>query len=189
MRHLTADEFGRLFETFEHTAFRLEPRDRYNVAGEQEGLRRWLAGETPDDEEEQRRPWLDKMRAATAAGKRVERVRVVTEPLSDYIRFEMDGTVYNDAAGEDIRYLPRHHPVAAQLPGEDYWLFDSRMFCRLNFDADDQLTSFELIDDPGEVVWRCRWRDAAWHYAIPYHKYRSAGRGSQHGVHQHSAGA
>ena len=41
-----------LFETFEHTAFRLEVRDRYDAPYENESLRKFLAGE-PDD-----LPWM-----------------------------------------------------------------------------------------------------------------------------------
>jgi hypothetical protein len=47
MNLLGAEEFRRLCEAFERTAFRLETRDRY--ADEREPLRRFLAGEPPDD--------------------------------------------------------------------------------------------------------------------------------------------
>src|SRR5437879_1085225 len=81
----TGKEFGRLFETFEHTAFRLEVRDRYNEPSEADPLRTFLAGE-PDDlawfED-----WLALVRAATAEGRRFSRVRVVSLPLTDYSRF------------------------------------------------------------------------------------------------------
>jgi hypothetical protein len=170
---LAREEFQRLFLTFEHTAFRLEVRDFYNVAGEQEDFARFLAGEQLDKEKEaaERRPWLDKMRAATAAGKRVERVRVVTEPLTDYIRFEIEGTDLNIAAGEDIRYLPRQHPAAAALPGHDFWLFDSRRLVLMRFDDQARPLPYELTTDPAIVVEHCYWRDAAWHHAISHDQY------------------
>jgi hypothetical protein len=171
---LTREEFQQLFVTFQHTAFRLEVRDFYNVATEQEDFRRWLAGEPLDKETEAaaRRPWLDKMLAATKEGKRVERVRVVTEPPSPYIRFEMDGTDLNIAAGEDIRYLPRRHPIAANLPDHDFWLFDSRHLVVMNFDDQSRPLPYELVADPATVVQHCYWRDAAWHHAIPHEMYK-----------------
>lgn len=170
---LTRDEFQRLFVTFEHTAFRLEVRDFYNIAGEADDFQRFLNGEHLDKraEAEARRPWLDKMRAATAAGKRVERVRVVTEPLSDYLRFEMEGTDLNIAAGEDIRYLPRQHTAAAQLPGHDFWLFDSSRLVLMRFDDQARPLPYELVTDPATVVEHCFWRDTAWHYAVPHDRY------------------
>ncbi|GAB0102412.1 hypothetical protein JMUB6875_13800 [Nocardia sp. JMUB6875] len=39
----------------------------------------------------------------------MQRVRVVTEPHTDYIRFAIAITAGNVAAGEDIRWLPREH--------------------------------------------------------------------------------
>lgn len=172
---LARKEFLDLFTTFEHAAFRLETRDFYNVASEQEDFRRWMAGEHLDKDKEasDRKPWLDKMRAATRAGKRIERVRVVTEPISDYIRFEIEGTDLNLAAGEDIRYLPRQHPAAAQLPGHDFWLFDSRQVVLMRFDEESRPLPYELVTDAETVVRHCFWRDAAWHHAIPHEQYTS----------------
>mgnify|MGYP006178464347 CR=1 FL=1 len=47
------------------------------------------------------------MESQTSTGKRVERVRVVDDPPSDYLRFEISITPHNLAVGEDIRYLDR----------------------------------------------------------------------------------
>ena len=69
-------EFGRLFETFEHTAFRLEVRDHYNDPDEAAPLRKFLARE-PDDLA-WFQDWLALVRAATAEGRRFSRVRVVS---------------------------------------------------------------------------------------------------------------
>lgn len=36
----------------------------------------------------------------------MRRLRVVSEPVRDYVRYEYDGTFTNVAAGEDVRWLP-----------------------------------------------------------------------------------
>ena len=56
-------------------------------------------------------------------------------------------------------------PEAAELPGHDYWLFDSRMLVRMHFDDDDAFLGGEVIEDPAEIVQHNYWRDAAWHKA------------------------
>src|SRR5206468_3635150 len=121
---LTGEAFGRLFavDSFARSAFRLESRDRYNIPAEQQALRRFAAGEP--DPERAARPWLAQMRAVTAAGRRVERVRVISDPPSDYARWLMAGTALNVGAGEDIRYLPRSEAIRLQLPDRDFWIFD-----------------------------------------------------------------
>jgi hypothetical protein len=91
-------------------------------------------------------------------------VRVVSLPLTDYSRFGLTYSRYNNDAGEDIRYLLRDE--AAGLPDFDYWLFDSRTAARMHFDDDDRLLGFELVDEPAVLVELNYQRDAAWHRAI-----------------------
>ncbi|WP_017623149.1 DUF6879 family protein [Nocardiopsis chromatogenes] len=163
-------DLDRLFRDFRFTAWRLETRRAYGVAEEDRPYREWLAGRDPGIGWFV--PWLGLVRAETAKGKRMERVRLVDDPPSDYLRWELWGTPYNLAAGEDIRYLPRGHPVVRELPAEDFWLFDSEAVARLCFDG-DRFTGAELLRGAEEVVRAARARDAAWHYALPYGRYLS----------------
>ena len=155
-------EWRALFETFEHTAFRLEVRDRYNVPSEQGPLHQLLDDGVEDP------AWLDDwlvdIRQAADAGRRFRRVRVVSLPLTGYSRFGLTYAKYNNEAGEDIRYVARED--AAGLPQFDYWLFDSRTVARMHFDDQDHLLGFELVDDPALVVELNYQRDAAWHRAV-----------------------
>lgn len=48
MNLLIGAEFGQLFRTFEHTAFRLETRDQYKSANEDAALRQFVAGDEPE---------------------------------------------------------------------------------------------------------------------------------------------
>ncbi|MGW0192054.1 DUF6879 family protein [Nonomuraea sp. NPDC003201] len=169
MTLVSGDAFGDLFRSFEHTAFRLEPRERYNSPGEHEPLRKFLAGE-PDDLA-WNRPWLDLMAEHTAKGKFVHRVRVVSVPLSDYSRFGLWCAEYAIQAGEDIRYLNRAQ--AHGLPNFDYWLFDSKWAAQLKFDEDDVLLGAEIVTDPAIVVELAAARDDAWHRAITRDQFLS----------------
>jgi hypothetical protein len=166
---LSGEEFRRLCQSFEHTAFRLENRDRYLDDEEQEPVRRFLAGEPPDDAWFM--DWYEAVRQLVAEGRRMERVRVVSEPHSNYTRFGIDlARRLNVPSGEDIRYLPRSRARELGLPDEDFWLLDSSRVLLLHFDG-DLLLGAELVTDPAEVVRRAHWRDAAWHYAIPLDRY------------------
>lgn len=169
---LTGEDFRAVCLGFEHTAFRLETRERYADDEEQEPLRRFLAGEPADDGWFM--DWYEAIQAVTADGRRMERVRVVTEPASDYTRFGIDlARRLNVPAGEDIRYLPRWRAGELGLPDEDFWLLDSSRVLTLRFD-EDALLGAELITDPAAVVRRAFWRDAAWHYAVPVGGYPDA---------------
>jgi hypothetical protein len=166
---LTAEEFWAACLGFEHTAFRLETHERYADDEEEEPLRRFLAGEPPHDA--WFTDWYEAVALLASAGKRMERVRVVSEPRSDYTRFGIDlARRLNVPAGEDIRYLPRHRAAGIGLPDEDFWLLDSSRVLTLHFDG-DVLLGAELVTDPAAVVQRAYWRDAAWHYAVPVDEY------------------
>jgi hypothetical protein len=155
-------EFGNLFHSFEHTAFRLETRDQYKSAIELQALRQFVAGEPVDLGWFQ--DWLTMIREATAGGRRFTRVRVVSMPLTDYSRFGVFCSQHTNAAGEDIRYLTRHSAI--DLPDYDYWLFDSSKLVRMHFDDDENFLGGELVEDPAVIVQHNYWRDAAWHRAV-----------------------
>jgi hypothetical protein len=128
---MTTPDLGKLFQSFRSSAFRLECLPSYAVTedDESEAFRLWLAGEQPPDKE---REWPKLVASAVAAGKSMQRVRLGLEPLSDYLRFEMDwGYPSNVAAGEDIRILD--HELAGLLK-VDFWLFDDATAVVLEYD-------------------------------------------------------
>jgi hypothetical protein len=167
------EEFDDLFRNFEHTAFRLETLQTYSVEYEEEPIRRFLAGELrPRDPSKDE--WCGLIRAARDAGKRMERVHVVEEPLSDYLRYEL-GWSYgpNVDAGEDIRIAP----VSAgfwvdDLPrGRDFWLFDSRDLWIMEYDEQGRFLYADHTDNPVEVVQHNYMRDVAMHAGIRFREY------------------
>lgn len=156
--------FAELFDAYQHTAVRLEIKDRYAASpAEIEAARKFRAGE-PDDRA-WHRPWLDAVRRRTAQGKTMQRVRVVTLPLSAYAAFSFHNVLNNIEAGENIRYLVRED--AAGLPGYDYWVFDDARLCVLQFDAADILLGAELTEDPDVVRAHRKHFDDAWSRSVP----------------------
>src|ERR1700722_16784082 len=120
-----------LFRTFAATAWRLEVRTSYGLLADDQPYQDFLAGREPDLA--WFTPWLDLMREQIqGAGKRLERVRVVDEPPSDYLRWECYLNRSNAEAGEDIRYLSRHSADALRLPAYDFWIFDSAAVASLS---------------------------------------------------------
>ncbi|MCX5561712.1 DUF6879 family protein [Streptomyces sp. NBC_00038] len=164
------DEFDRLFTQFEHTAWRLETRRRYASDEGTDTYTQFTRGEPViwegvDDE------WCAERREQTALGKRFERVRIVDNPPTPGQLYLLDNARRNGAVGEDIRNLWRADAERLQLPDADFWIFDSRLVARLNFDDADDLVSVELITEPVEVNRYAQARDGAWHYAVPYEEF------------------
>lgn len=154
---------------FAHTAWRLETRREYAADQGTEEYRQFLAGVVPPSD--LAGPWFVNARAQTQQGKRIERVRLVDEPPSDGQRYLLATTPDNLAAGEDIRYMSRAHAQRIGLPDEDFWLFDSRVLARFNWE--DASRRLELTTDSRAVLLACQARDAAWHYATRYETFKA----------------
>lgn len=157
------EEFGRLFETFEHTAWRLETRRGYASDREDPTYLEFVeTGAITLDYDDD---WSRNIRRQVLAGKTVGRVRIVDEPPTEGQLFLLADSPRSTAAGEDIRCLPRGEADARLLPAEDFWIFDSRLVALLNFDGQDVFHDVEIITEPAEVLRYCQLRDVATHGA------------------------
>jgi hypothetical protein len=150
---------------------RLEIRDSYDVTAERGQLARYLAGE-PGPDPDRKSPWLDELRADTAAGKRWQWVHVVRGPLSPYLRMAFEwGYSANVRAGADVRILDlAEHPWPDGLVDEEFWLLDDHAVLIMRYDDQGRYLGAEPAG-PGELGRYRRARDAAWQAAVPLSLY------------------
>jgi hypothetical protein len=176
---LASGEFNELFTSFGHTAYRLETLQRYDVSYEEETFAAFLAGH-PVPPDMAKNEWTSMISQAVAAGKSFRRVHVVSEPLTDYLRYEIEWSYGpNVAAGEDIRILPGQ-PGPLGLPDHDYWLFDSRDLWVMEYDGDGRFLHAEQASDPAAIVQHNYWRDQALSLATPYTDYLTRAAAPRH---------
>ncbi len=164
-------EFRALFDRFEHSVFRLETLQTYQGSRERDLLAEFLAGRSrPVDQT--KADWVSMIAANVRVGKAVQRVHVVREPLTDYLRFELTwGYELNAETGEDIRLVPIRDAWPRELPQHDYWLFDAAKLYNMHYDADGTWLGIEHVRDPAMIVEACAWRDAALHLGTPWQSY------------------
>ncbi|MCQ8769142.1 DUF6879 family protein [Streptomyces telluris] len=173
MNLITPAQRDELFRSLERDAFHLELKDHYGSPVEDTPYARWQKGE-PDDYA-WLEPWTTLMKGVTGAGRRVRRVRVVTEPHSRYVGWEHSLTRLNLEMGEDIRWLPRSRlPEGITFPvdGNDWWLFDDRLLAVGHFDESGRVLGSELIEDAETVAECIRVRDLLWSVAVPHREYK-----------------
>jgi len=125
------------------------------------------------DPAERWRDWYLLMRETTGRGVQVRRARIVSEPVTDYIRFEHDVTPgLNIAGGELVRWLPRHRTAGLTVPPTDFWVFDERVVIWNHFSGDGSWVGEERADDP-ELAKLCTASfDAVWDRAIAHEEYQ-----------------
>lgn len=165
--HLTFDE---LFARCTRQAVHLEMRDDYTPSDPV--FIDWRSGATIDPRERWRE-WYDLMSATTARGVVVRRARIVSEPVTDFIKYEYDLTEgLNLAAGEDVRWLPRRQASDIAMPGNDFWVFDNRLVRFNYFAGNGEETGDELVDDEAVVRLCASAFEFVWQRAIPHREYR-----------------
>jgi hypothetical protein len=162
--------FADLFRQFSTSAWRWEAQGTYHQPDEVEPWQRWRDGVPVSTDLDWLAPWLDLVRAATRAGKRFERVRMITEPLTEYLRWQLEVTPANLDAGEDIRVLTEAEARRLNLPDQDFWLFDNERVAVLHFGPSD-LDGTEIITEPATVARYRTWRDVAWRHAVAFEQY------------------
>lgn len=173
MEPISAEERRQLLTTFRSEAVHLEMRDVYATDIEKDRFATWLRGEPldPDAEAEWWRPWVELMNSITGAGKTLRRLRIVSEPVTDYIRFEWLDAANLVRAGEDVRWLPRRNASKLLLPGNDFWMFDRQTVAFTHFSGDGHVLDREVTTD-SDIVGTCTAAfEAAWEVAIPHAAY------------------
>ena len=163
-----------LLRSSERSAVHLEMRDGYMRSDP--AFIEWQAGKRydPADRDTWWRPWLQLIADLTARGVEVRRARIMSEPVSEYIRFEYDITFTNVAAGEQVRWLPRRRATDLALPGNDFWLFDERLVLVNHFTGEGESAFREATGDPDIVKLCASAFEAVLERAIPHEDYRPA---------------
>ncbi|WP_282695599.1 DUF6879 family protein [Streptomyces sp. CC208A] len=164
--------FSELIAGCQRSAVHLELRDSYGIASEDEDFAEWRElGEISPASVERRRDWLDLVKETVGRGVVMRRARVVSVPVSEYIRYEYAGTYLNVEAGELIRWLPRPEAATLALPGADFWLFDDHLIRFGHFAGNGDFVSHELNDDP-EVVKMCAAAfESVWTRSTPHERF------------------
>ncbi len=108
----------------------------------------------------------------------MHRVHVVTEPITDYLRFELSwGYQPNVEAGERIGIVavPPGESWPTELPERtDFWLFDLTVLYVMRYDHRNAWLATERVTEPGAIKRARCWREAALHLAAPWQDYIAA---------------
>lgn len=158
-----------LLKASTRSAIHLELRDWYTL--DDDDWRTWRAGQQPDVAVT-RASWSDMVREVTGRGVVIRRLRIVSEPVSDYVHYEYDITeAHNIAAGEEVRWLSRRDASELFLPPSDFWVFDDVVVFN-HFDGDGEWIEEELREDAALAKRLTEAFDAAWAVATPHGDYR-----------------
>ena len=168
---ITLEQLAQDFTSlFRRRVFRLETLDYYDAANEREPYAAFLAGQPVDPA--WRGPWQGLVRGVRESGRTMERVHIVSEPVTDYIRFSLlHGYPASVEAGEEVRILGLAAASDAGLGRDDFWLFDDDLVALLAYDGDGSAERVSLTNEPGKLALLRATRDRALWLARPLARY------------------
>ncbi|GAA1794350.1 hypothetical protein GCM10009682_15170 [Luedemannella flava] len=149
-------------------ALHLEMRDTY---ARTDRFVAWQAGQLFDRSEGDAW-WHGLLAPLVSRGGDIRRLRIVSEPVTDYVRYEFEVTPFaNLAGGEAVRWLPRHRASDLRLPGNDFWLVDDVLLFNLA-SGDGEFVGVEPNEDPEVLAFCVASFEAAWDRAVDHSDYR-----------------
>jgi hypothetical protein len=126
------------FETFEKYAFRLEALPQYIVSEEWDSFDYFLATGLVRHSDSS---WPELIKKNVAAGKKMERLRLFSQKLTDYERYETQ-SYRGPGVGERIKVALRNDFVEKYL--YDFWFFDDKWIAQVNYEADGTFINFDV---------------------------------------------
>lgn len=169
-RTIDRAEFQQMVTSFERSAWRWECQGEYYEPGEAELVQRWREGSADYSFLD---GWRQRQRTWRAEGKTWQRVRMVTDPPTDYLRWMLDFTHLAVEAGDDIRWMDEADARRLEAPTDDFYLLDDNRLVIMHFDHNG-VSGATIEDDPAAIAQAQRWREIAWANAVPHHEYLSA---------------
>jgi hypothetical protein len=169
------------FREFRLSAIRLECLPAYSVHGEAESIQAWREGLPRPERSLRTSDYLRDVAVDVLNGRQRARVRVVDEPLSEYIRWELDSYTENAVAGEEIRIAVRNggdDKAQRDLADvSDFWYFDrgeeDERAVLMYYEADGTFISSHLATAV-DHSWCRRMLARAWKHSVPLNEYVAA---------------
>jgi hypothetical protein len=131
----------------QQSLFRFEALQNYAVDEEEKSFSEFL--KTGKVEISDNQEWYEFISAKVASGVKMQRVRLVTLPLTTYTRYELP---YLEAAsdhGDQIYIIMDQDFRKLTIPVQDFWLIDDLHALLMNYDDQGKYQNFQLFENVG----------------------------------------
>lgn len=167
-------DIAALLSSAQRTAFHLEQRDVWQFFGDDDRASYDAFAATGTAETGFLDGWCRLVAEAAARGVEFRRLRIVSEPVTGYVRWEHALTGANIAAGEQVRWLPRAACTDLLIVPVDFWIIDSRVVRFGHFSGDGDLAGHQVRDETAISALVAECFEQAWARGVLHDDYTPA---------------
>ena len=164
------------------SGFRLEGRQVYDVSAEVESIQAWRDGKPRPERSVRTNSYLQQVARQVLEGADRCRVRVVEQPLSEYTRYQLQGYVETQAAGERVLLVDRELVDEGDLE-LDYWLLDAgsghTRAVLMHYDEQGHIIDRELVTDRERLLELAQRRERVEALAVPLNMWLAQQRSAR----------
>jgi hypothetical protein len=100
-----------------------------------------------DNADETMKEWWDFIRLKVSEGVKMERVRLITQPITEYVQTELRVHAKSALYGDSIKTINEKDFLVGL---SDFWLVDDKIVLLMNYDSQGHYLSFDVKEDDGE---------------------------------------
>lgn len=157
----------------EKNIFRLEGIPEYNVPEDLVLFEKWKQRNFEFDADS--RKWLQNLKSTKERGVKIQRVRIVPLPLSDYIKYEIDFWKHSAKNGEAILFLESkdYENIIKSMAFEpkDFWMFDDEVLIIFHYDKTGDFVKEEQIPNKDVIKKHIELKKKLLNHAIPMNEF------------------
>jgi hypothetical protein len=173
-----SSDFDALFDSFTHSAYRLEALPSYAMPVEDASLRAFREGTARPERSVRTSPWMRRIAVTTAAGKVWTRTRVHDIPLTEYQRFQIPAYIEAQAVGDRTSLVDRS--LVGDV-GPDFWLFDAETdhpyAAVMHYTDDGQFEGFDYVTGAVRISMLASVRRRVEAHAVPLADFLAVAHG------------
>lgn len=135
-----------LFKNFKQSALRIETLPLYKEDMEDIEYYNFINGEPVEYGDKE---WIGNLKRWTSQGKIIKRIRIVSDILTTYEKYEFFCYHKNCLAGEKIFVMPRneYEKIVDRKDRFDYWIFDESTICKINYNNEGRYLGYTIIEE------------------------------------------
>lgn len=152
---------------------RLESIPEYNVAEDLVLFEKWRQGKFEHDKNSKK--WLENLKRTKERGVKIQRVRIVSLPFSDYIKYEINFWKHSIQNGEEILFLENkeYEKIVERFEfiPKDFWIFDDKTLIIFHYDKRGDFVKEEPVSYEERIKKYLELKKKLLNHALPMKKF------------------